>query len=136
MPNEYLPRPVNLLEEWDRHRELNAINLTLATYDPEDQATNEGESAPTYPVKIVRETGAIRIICGEAPGLVYLGAPNIVIERQKDKWLLMIHTDSGDPLAVVDIADNGRAELRTCINTEGNYVVEQVVAVNNPHGLD
>ena len=63
-------------------------------------------------LKVTREEGAIRVTMDEPPGQHNEDAPDVVFERQPDKWMLFIRADGGDEVAMVDFYDDGRVAIR------------------------
>ena len=85
----------------------------LPVYNP-----NTGGSQPEEHDRVValhHEETNIRVILDEDPKGPNDGdEPNILIERHKNLWLVIIHPHGGDPTCSVKLHDNGLSQVEDC----------------------
>lgn len=75
-------------------------------------------------VAVAQEAG-VRLLLG-SPGNLGAGAPDVLVERQKGRWLLFIHPESGgDPSCYVYVRDDGKVFVQPEVYSDAKWVNEK-----------
>lgn len=97
------PRPVPR-DESGSYKGISAVDdpvrLSVPEYDPETE-----QKGPAHRVAIYHEETNLRVVLDDAEaGSPFQGdEPNLFIERQPDKWLIVFHPHSGDPTCGIEL---------------------------------
>ena len=73
---------------------------TVPVYDPDQPETQETQ----HPIAVVHEGTGLRLVLDATADLpVSQDAPNLLIERHADHWLVIVQPHAGDPICTVEL---------------------------------